>query len=381
MNLIETTGRYLAVEERIAAYERAIHEVVKPGDIVLDLGAGTGILGLLACRAGARRVYSVEVTEIIGLARQICRANGFEDRVTFVNDLSTDVELPEKVDVVVTEQIGSFGIESGKLLEYLGDARERLLKPEGRLIPARLDLYIAPVECSEAFERIAFWDSVGGFDFRPARILAENAAHTVRLTPEHILGEPLQVASLDLSASLPTSFKVEKCVPAARDGWLHGLGGWFSASLSPSVVLSNSPRENSIRRANLFFPIEGPVSLARGDLILIAIRIMPASPASLMMTWKVEVHGGGGALRKAAFEHSTFRGMCLSEKDLARTRPNFIPSLKPRAKALLSVLGLCDGQKTLSEIEQEVFHRYSDLFHSPREAAEFVAKIIRRHSR
>lgn len=381
MTFIEEHRRYLADEVRVAAYERALQEVVKPGDVVLDLASGTGILGLLACRAGARRVYAVEAAEIIGLARQICRANGYGERVTFVNELSTDVELPEKVDVVVTEQIGRFGVEVGGLLEVLSDARERSLKPGGRLIPARVDLYVAPVECPETFEQVAFWSSSpAGFDFRPARVLAENTTHPVRFQPDRILGDPFRVASLDFSALIPTSFKAEECVTAARDGWLHGLAGWFSASLSPGVVLSNSPLEaDSIKRNNLFFPIEKAVSLARGDQIRITMHLVPAS---LMMTWKVEIRSGAdGDHRKAAFDHSTFKGMCLSEEDLARTRPNFLPGLRPRAQALLAVLSLCDGRRPLSEIEQEAFRHYPNLFRSPREAAKFVAEIVRSHSR
>src|SRR5688572_16780638 len=118
----------------MAVYRRAISEVVKAGSVVLDLGAGTGVLGFLACQAGASRVYSIEVDPIISLTRDLCKANGFEDRMHFIRGLSTTVELPEKVDVVVCDQIGAIGYEAG-ILEYLADARLRFLKPGGTLIP------------------------------------------------------------------------------------------------------------------------------------------------------------------------------------------------------------------------------------------------------
>ncbi len=136
---------YLADEVRVSAFRQAIAQVVKPGDIVLDLGAGTGILGLLACQAGARRIYSIEEGAIIELARQLFEINGYQDRVVFIKDLSMRVDLPEKVDVVIADQIG-FGPEFG-LLDSLSDARDRFLKTGGRLIPARVDLFLAPVEC------------------------------------------------------------------------------------------------------------------------------------------------------------------------------------------------------------------------------------------
>src|SRR5436853_7331941 len=106
---------YLADEARVSAFRQAIAQVVRPGDVVLDLGAGTGILGLMACRAGAKRVYAVDEGPIIGLAHEVAAANGFQDRITHVKGLSTRVELPERVDVVLADQIGRFGFESGIL--------------------------------------------------------------------------------------------------------------------------------------------------------------------------------------------------------------------------------------------------------------------------
>src|SRR5690348_2959695 len=120
--IVDEHRQLLADRARVDAYRRAIEATVRPGDVVLDLGAGTGILGLLACRAGARRVYAVEEGGMIAVARDVCRANGYQDRVVHVRGLSTDVTLPEPVDVVVTDQVGRFGFEAG-LFEYLADAR------------------------------------------------------------------------------------------------------------------------------------------------------------------------------------------------------------------------------------------------------------------
>src|SRR5262245_66163182 len=99
--VVDAHRQYLADDVRVNAFRRAVEETVRPGDTVLDLGSGTGILGLFACAAGARRVYAVEETGLVELAREVARANGFADRITFLQRFSRHAELPERVDVVV----------------------------------------------------------------------------------------------------------------------------------------------------------------------------------------------------------------------------------------------------------------------------------------
>src|SRR5260221_11182370 len=99
-------GEMMADAVRMAAYERALRLACRPGSVVLDLGTGTGILALLACRVGARHVYAVDPSDTIGLAREIARVNDVSERITFIQGLSTDIELPEPVDVVVADVRG-----------------------------------------------------------------------------------------------------------------------------------------------------------------------------------------------------------------------------------------------------------------------------------
>lgn len=375
--IVDEHREYLADQVRTSAFCQAIGEVVKPGDVVLDLAAGIGILGLFACRAGAERVYSVEEGGIIDLARAVCQANGFQERVTFIKGLSTRVELPERVDVVVADQIGRFGFEAG-LLEYFGDARARFLKPGGRLIPSCVDLWVAPVECPEIFAQVEFWNgSPAGFDFRPARSWAVNTGYPVKLRSDHLLSDPVSVASLDLSITIPTPLTLEASVVVTRAGNLHGIGGWFSARLSNSVIMSNSPlATSSINRRNVCFPVDRPVDLEQGDRIRIKMQILPSE---MVVTWEVEVWGEAG-VRKARFTHSTFHGMLLCKEDLERTQPYFIPKLSPWGEARRSILNLCDGGRTLAEIEHEVYSHHPELFRSLGEAAAFVAEVITQYS-
>ena len=110
--IVDEHRQYLSDAARIEAFRSAIHEVVRPGDVVVDLGSGTGILGFLACQAGAAKVYAIEQGGMIEMARALARANGFESRIVFVPGLSTRISIPERADVIVADQIGQSGITS-----------------------------------------------------------------------------------------------------------------------------------------------------------------------------------------------------------------------------------------------------------------------------
>ena len=91
---------------RTASFLAAIRRVVRPGDVVVDVGTGTGVLAIAAAQAGAARVYAVEATGIGKLAEANFRANGLQDRITLVPGWSMQVTLPERADVLVSEVIG-----------------------------------------------------------------------------------------------------------------------------------------------------------------------------------------------------------------------------------------------------------------------------------
>src|SRR5205809_5074473 len=106
MYSISGYGQMIADERRMLAYSTALRRAVGADSIVLDIGAGTGILSLLACQYGARKVYAVEPSSAIAIAEEAARANGFADRMECIQALSTDIRLPQKVDVIVSDLRG-----------------------------------------------------------------------------------------------------------------------------------------------------------------------------------------------------------------------------------------------------------------------------------
>ena len=352
---------------------------MRPGNVVVDLGSGTGILGLMSLRAGAARVYSIESEGIIGLARRIARANGVQDRMVFLHGISTRISLPEKVDVVLADHTGRFGFETGLLRDY-SDARGRFLKPGGKLIPSAVTFWLAPVEHPEQWSQVEFWRSKpAGFDFGPARELAANTGYPLRLEPQHLLAPPQAALTLDLYQADAAGFEMTARFTIARAGVLHGIGGWCTARLSPSVELTTSPlAADRIARRNVFFPAEQAVALSAGDEVRTRVHVMPEE---FVVTWRAEVWSGGKhGERKASFTHSTFQGMFMPEEGLARTKPDFVPRMNKWGEARVSLLRLCDGRRRLSEIEDEIFRLHPDLFRTRQEAASFVAEVVTRYS-
>jgi protein arginine N-methyltransferase 1 len=365
--LVDEHFRYLSDPIRMAAYTRAIERVVRPGDRVLDLGSGTGILGLLACRAGARRVYAVDEGRMLELAREEFRANGFEDRAVFIRGHSRRVALPERVDVVLADQIGTFGVDAG-LLEYFADARARFLEPKGRMVPERLDLHVAPVESRAAWEKIGFWErSPAGFDFSPARRAAAHAVQPLAFCREELLAASTLVRSITLGEP-PTSLALEATFSTERKGTLHGLAGWFTAQLAPGVYLTNAPgAPDAMDRRSAFFPVGEAVAVEAGTKIHATWQLRLPDVAS----WTCHVGG-------RRFSQTNLLAVPLGAEDIRKQDPKHRPRLSPRGEARRHALELCDGGRALSEIEDELVRSHGSVLGSREEVAAFLAALVER---
>lgn len=374
--VVDEHRQYLSDSNRLDVFARAIQALVRPGSVVVDLGSGTGILGLLACRAGASRVYSIEYGGMIALAQAVASANGFADRVIFERALSTEVALPERADVVVADQIGHFGFDAG-LWEYFADAGRRFLQPTGVLVPGRIQMLIAPVEAPELFGQVEFWNTQpAGFDFRAARGWAAHTGYPAHLAVDALLAPGAVAADVPMRGVSAVPFTTHNAIRIERPGTLHGLGGWFDAELAPSIHMTNAPGAASrINRRNLYLPIDRPVAVKAGDAVEITLHI---DPREIMVSWTVEVHPVDGA--PVRFRHSTLHGMLLGLDDLRRTAPHFRPALTRRGHARRTVLELCDGERPLADIECAVLARHPELFPSRAEAAVFVAEVVTRYT-
>ena len=135
-------------KERTLAYKRAIERNGEDfkGKIVMDIGAGTGILSIFAARAGAAHVYAIENAEIAYFAREIIRKNNLADKITVIKGKMEEIELPvKKVDIIISEWMGYFLLYESMLDTVLW-ARDKYLVEGGKMLPDRAKIYVAAIE-------------------------------------------------------------------------------------------------------------------------------------------------------------------------------------------------------------------------------------------
>ena len=314
---------------RLTQYERAIAAVVRQGDVVVDLGTGSGLLAVLACRAGARRVYAIEASDAVQIGTLITSTTEFAERIEFVHATSQKVALSEQVDVIVGDIHDTFGFQPGGLASIM-DVRDRLLKPGGTLIPQATELMIAPLEAAALYAReIDVWNGcVHGVGLSSIRPFAVSHVHPGRFDSDQLLSPAAAIGTLDLARATSLHFSGSAVTTIHRDGIAHGLCGCFVTTLAGDIRMGNVPGDSSTTNfAQAFFPFDQPVSVAAGDEVSISID----SHDGHIARWRVAISGGGQ--RHAQFDHSTLNGLLVSPASAAsrlrRGKPSQLRTLGP----------------------------------------------------
>lgn len=258
---------------RTSAYRDAIKEMVSPADTVVDIGTGIGILAFFACQAQAKRVYAIEKkTSVLDVARSISRRNRFDEQIVFINKLSTDVDLSEKVDLIVTEILGTLALDEN-ILRYVIDARDRFLKPDGKLIPSRIKLFLAAVESPSAYEYVSFWENTPyRLELEPARIEAAKTPYEFVFDPSELLSESVMLRDYDLYTTNETEFEETYTFTIKRTGIMHGWAGWFEVVLSPNVSISTATDQPTTHWKQMYFASIVPVRVIKGETVKLRIK-------------------------------------------------------------------------------------------------------------
>src|SRR5437667_3272588 len=194
-------GSMIADRVRMEAYTEALRRTVRKGSVVVEIGTGPGVFAVLACQLGAERVYAIEPSEIIQVAREIASANGCANKIEFFEDLSNRVTIPTRADVVFSDLRGILPFFQ-RHIPAIVDARQRFLAPGGTMIPRKDTLWAAIVEAPKPYEQLVGpWEKNPlGQDLGPARLLAVNNFEKVRLSPGQLLTDRGLWATLDYAS-------------------------------------------------------------------------------------------------------------------------------------------------------------------------------------
>jgi protein arginine N-methyltransferase 1 len=297
---IEYHRTLIADRVRNEAFEAALRSVIEPGKTtVADIGAGTGLIGLLAARIGAREVHLYECAEVARVAEAVIAANGVTNCHLYPCH-STEMRSPPRVDVVVSETLGNYPLEES-IVTTMRDARRRHLKVGGVVIPNRIVQFVAPVVVPRIHLELTAWDRVGfGLDFAAARTMSLNNAYVRSLAPSELVDDGRSAAvwdTVDFARSPATRRKGEAKWKLARPTMIYGLAAWWTAELFPGVQISTAPGAPWTHWEQLYFPLLAPIEGAVGETVVVRLGSRSSSEAGTHLAWSALVLDRSGKAR------------------------------------------------------------------------------------
>ncbi|KAM6545175.1 hypothetical protein CsatB_025911 [Cannabis sativa] len=280
------------------------------GRVVVDVGAGSGILSLFAAQAGAKHVYAVEASEMAEYAQKLIAGNpALSQRITVIKGKVEDVELPEKADILISEPMGTLLVNE-RMLESYVIARDRFLQPAGKMFPTVGRIHMAPFSDEYLFVEIAnkalFWQQENYYGvnltalhgsafqgyfsqpvvdaFDPRLLVAPSISHLIDFT---------KVKEEDLyEIDIPLRFI------ASVGARVHGLACWFDVLFNGSTVqrwLSTAPGAPTTHWYQLRCVLSQPLYVMAGQEITGQLRMVAhnAQSYTLYLTLSAKMWGPG----------------------------------------------------------------------------------------
>ena len=250
-----------------------------PDDLVLDIGTGTGLLAMMAARAGAAEVVACEmVPDLAELARVVIAANGYGPQVSVVgkrsSDMAVGVDLPRRATLLVSEIFDALVIGEGALQAFR-HAWEHLLDPEARIIPAGAIVWgqLAEVPRLKAMHPLR---ALNGFDLSALAWHAlEKQFYPVQLDAEAWtpLSEPVEVIGFDFRRPIAPRQDWSFPVPVTRTGMLQALVLWLELRLDEQHTLSSGPGGHARHWNPIVFLFDAEPAVTKGEQVTVRARM------------------------------------------------------------------------------------------------------------
>jgi protein arginine N-methyltransferase 1 len=366
---MEEYARMLADPVRGSAYLAAVRESVRPGMVVADVGAGPGVLGIYAATLGARRVFLVEPDASVRAARALAAESGVSVRVETIRAISTENELPERAELIVSDLRGVTPFH-GRQLEAAADMRQRLLAAGGTCIPRRDRVCSALVEDDASYARtVGAWAGVPGtLAHESLTALMANGWFRTRATGAQLLSEPAPFVTLDYEHPTPA---LHACwdARATRDGIAHGLLLWFDTDLTEHISLSNAPTAPPALYGQAFFPFRPAFTMRRGERLRVDLRAVLAGD-DYAWTWSARDDSGTRTVR-----HSTLLSLPLDPEVLAGRSERRAPHRSREGEILRVLLDGADGRATFGELAMLLHERFAERFPTTQSALDYATGL------
>jgi precorrin-6B methylase 2 len=309
-DLLEIHKMMLSDSIRTSGYCKAIASLVSEETVVLDLGSGTGLLSIASAMAGAKKTIAIERSKIARVSKKIISDNGLTEQIDVFEQDSTNLELPYKVDVIVSEWMGVHVFQENMLFDFL-EIRDKFLNQGGFLIPNKVSLFIAPVISETISKReITPWESpIDGISFKEIARLSMNDVYIDCVRAVNLASKGKCVCELDLykiQKNQLGKIKMSEEFSFEHPQKINAICGWFNAQLTEKIVLKTGPKDAPTHWKQTIYPVYPVVDVSAGETIVIKIIAEPQNGFT-HFTWSVSVKG-----KDVEREYSTKNNYTLS---------------------------------------------------------------------
>lgn len=367
---------------RMNAYAAALKAAISPTSVVLDIGAASGIMSLLACKYGARHVHAIEPNDSINVARKLAKANGFADRITFYQDLSTKVKLPERANVIVSDLRGVLPIFEHHV-SSICDTRSRHLAPGGVLIPQKDSVWAAVIESPEVYQDLLkpWGEDLFGLDFSSHRTAAVDAVHNELTQKDNLLTSPQCLITWDYRTVSDPNVSAKIRFIVNRSGTANGISLWFETVLFENIGFSTAPGNDRLAYGMAMLLFTLPVDVAEGDQVEVDFKCNLVGDVYVWQWHSKFFENKSLHEPKAEFRQSTFNTHFPDLKSLQKRASNYIPLPSEEGEMVKKVLQMMNGRTSLEEIAKWLTAEFPKVHPTWQEALGWVGKISEKFSR
>ena len=378
-------GDMLADRRRIDPFVAALQREISQQSVVLDIGTGTGYFAFAAVQAGAARVYAVEPDNAIEIAKLCARDIPGSERITWIQGFSTELDLPEKVDIVIGDLHGNMPFHNNNIGSLI-DARKRHLKPGGMMIPRRDVLRVVPAQAPREYARVEVpWSSnVHGLNLTAGRAFVANTwwrAYPSPVPTEQLLSTPVTWGVVDYATVETANLDGDLAWTVERAGTMHGFYVWFDGEVAEGLGYSNAPDLPEMVYGRVFFPLEQAVDVVVGDRVELRMSTRLVNGEHIYR-WNTCIQDANGNAR-AAFKQSSLHSKPLNLKNLQnlqRTTPGSVPALNVDGHIAQEVIAGMAQSRSLGQIAEGLAAQFPQRFKNVEDALGHVAHLALKYS-